>query len=212
MIGGISFLISIIPCFASIGLYPGIAGVLVGFIGLLIAFKSDGRIGSGMSIGGMSVSTAAIIIAVGWLVIGKKVEKEIERRGKQEVAKAEAKRKAQWEQAAKDVQAADPNTIVRVTAAQFFAAYEQDEEQADRFYKNRVIEITGIVQRVDFSGDVFTVMLRGGPDQNDTVDCEFAADPAIREQLTRLVPGATVTIRGKCLGDVASIEACVLVK
>jgi hypothetical protein len=45
------------------------------------------------------------------------------------------------------------------------------------------------------------------------VNCLFAKDPATRARLAQLQPGATITIRGKCLGDDGPIlEACVLVQ
>jgi tRNA_anti-like len=213
-IGVLALLVAFIPCFASLSLIPAGIGMIVGFIALFVAQKSDGRQGYGMPIAAMSVSFVAVLIGIGWLFLGKQLEKKFERMGAEieaDAAKEEAKRKVELDKATKDVQAATADNVIRVSAAQFYKAYDDDEDRADRFYKNKVIEVTGVVHELNFRGDVHTVMLKGGANEFETVDCSFAKDPAVRERLAQLRPGQTVTIRGKCLGGTSHLEACILV-
>ncbi|MBO0697265.1 MAG: hypothetical protein J2P46_02620 [Zavarzinella sp.] len=213
-IGALALLVSFMPCFASISLVPAGIGIVIGFIALVLAQRSEGRQGVGMPIAALSISAVAVLIGVGWLVLGKQIEKRFEKEVKEaeaQAAKDEAQRKADVARAAKDVQAADPEGVIRMSAAQFFQAYENDSDRADARYKNKVIEITGTIHQVDFQGEVYTVLLNAGQQEFETVDCHFAKTPAIRDRLAELRPGQTVTIRGKCLGTVSDLEGCILV-
>ena len=40
---------------------------------------------------------------------------------------------------------------MRVSANQFYRAYDDDEDRADRIYKNKVIDVTGTIHEVDFT-------------------------------------------------------------
>lgn len=215
VIGGIGLISSFICCIASWSLIPSGIGLIVGFIGLIVAQRSDGRQTPGLAIGGMSVSFVAVLIGIGWLVAGKQIERQFEKEMKEEQARAEKEEESRNKERAKagaEVKAADPKTVMRVTAFQFYQAYEDDEDRADRTYKNKVLEITGAFHEVDFTGETYAVVLKGGPDQFDFVRCEFTKDPTVRDQLGRLRPGQQVTIRGKCLGGGSTIEACILVQ
>ncbi|HKB05069.1 MAG TPA: hypothetical protein VKD90_22790 [Gemmataceae bacterium] len=210
----LALLVSFMPCFASISLIPSGIAMIVGFIALVVAQKSDGRQGMGMPIAALSVGFVAVLVGVGWLFLGKQLEKKFERMGAEieaDAAKEEAKRQKELAKAADEVKAANPDGVIRVSAAQFYKAYDDDEDRADRFYKNKVIEVTGVVHELNFRGEVYTVMLKGGADEFETVDCSFAKDPGVRERLAQLRPGQTVTIRGKCMGGFSDLEACILV-
>jgi tRNA_anti-like len=212
VIGGVSVFVF---CLGKWAFIPAGIGLLLGFIGLVVAQKSEGRQGSGLPIAGLSVSGLAVLLALGWMLLVKGVEKKLEQMDAQieaDIAKEEAKRKVELDKAAKDVQAATADNVIRVSAAQFYNAYADDEDRADRFYKNKVIEVTGVVHELNFRGEVYMVMLKGGPDEFETVHCSFAKDPAVRERLAQLRPGQTVTIRGKCLGGTSDLEACILVQ
>jgi hypothetical protein len=214
VVGVVALLTSFMPCFASLALIPAGIGIVIGFIALILAHKSDGRQGIGMPIAGLSVSAVAVLIAIGWLVLGKQIEKKFEKEGKEfeaQMAKEEAARKKESANAAKEVQAAAAGGAIKVSAHQFYKAFEDDSDQGDRQYKNKIIELTGTVDEVSFTGETYTVLLKAGG-QDDKVDCQFAKDPAVRERLAQLKPGQQVTIRGKCLGGDASLEACVVVE
>ena len=209
----LALLVSLMPCFASISLIPSGIAMIVGFIALFVAQKSDGRQGYGLPIAAMSVSAVAVLIGIGWLFLGKQIEKKFDKEIKEDMARYEQEEKVREKERAKaagEVKAANPDGVIRVTAQQFYRLWDDDEDRFDRMYKNKVIEITGTVDELNFVGDTYTVMLKAGG-EGDTVDCEFAKDPNVRARLTQLQPGQTVTIRGKCLGDGPTLEACILV-
>ncbi|HEX3150248.1 MAG TPA: hypothetical protein VHR66_19385 [Gemmataceae bacterium] len=207
---GIIALSMYFTCFGVFSIIPAGIGLILGGIGLVMALKSDGRqtpivpaIGSGIS---LIATVLAIIAIINVTRTVKEIQKDI-KEGQARYEKEEAERKRELAKAKTEVQA---GASLRITAIQFAKAYEDSEERADALYKNKVLEITGIVDEVDFMGDTYTVILKAGKDE--TVHCEFAKDPAIRAQLGQLQPGMNVIIRGKCLGGGAVIEACVLVQ
>src|SRR6478735_6971308 len=104
VVGVVALLTSFMPCFASLALIPAGIGIVIGFIALVVAQKSDGRQGIGMPIAGLSVSAVAVLIAIGWLVLGKQLEKKFEKEGKEAEAQAQkedAARKKESASAAK---------------------------------------------------------------------------------------------------------------
>jgi hypothetical protein len=216
VIGGLGLVSSFICCIASYSLIPSGIGLIVGFVGLIVAQRSDGRQTPALAITGMSVSFVAVLIGIGWLVAGKQIQKKFDKDFKEveeQVAREEAKRKDDLAKAATEVKNAQPGTVTRVDAVLFFNAYANDDSrQADRTYKNKILEVTGVFHEVDFTDDeVIIVHLRAGP-QFERVYCHFAKDPNIRNQLAKLKPGQPVVIRGKCLGGDSTIEACILIQ
>ena len=214
VIGIGAVLFSFIPCLGLYAVIPGALGVIVGVIGLLISHQSEGRYERRLPVIGLSVSAVAILFGLSWIFIANHWKKEFDKGLKEaeaQTAKEEAARKKELASAAGEVQAAGADGAVRVTPFQFAKDYDDDEDTADFKYKNRVLEITGTVHEVSFLGETYTVLLRAGG-EDDTVDCEFAKNPDVRARLAQLKPGDTVTIRGKCLGGGATIEACVLVQ
>jgi tRNA_anti-like len=215
-IGALALVLTITPCLSVwFGIVPAIVGLLVGLVGLYTSQQSGGRQKPMLPIAGMSISAVAVLIAVSLLVFFKGLEKAGEKMAAEwqaEAAKAEAEHKAAMAKAATDVKAAGEGQVIRLTAVQFYQAFDNDEDRAERLYRNKVIEVTGTIQEVDFTGATYTVYLKGGPEDFETVDCQFAIDPAVRERLAQLRPGQTVTIRGKCLNGFSDLEACILVQ
>jgi hypothetical protein len=212
--GILGLVLSLLPCLNFIGGPIALIGLILGIIGLVVAKKSEGRQSPALPVAGLSVSVVAIVIAVVWVLLIRKVGKDVERE-EAEWAREEAEWKAQQAkekaQAVKDVKAAEAGGGgTQVTAVELARAYDQNEDRADARFKNRVLEVTGVVKEVDFvnNDDAYAVLLHGT--QDDTVDCEFAKDPAIRARLAQLKPGDTVTIRGKCTGGTI-LQACVLI-
>jgi hypothetical protein len=198
----------------AIGIVPAVIGLGIGIVGLLMAQKSRGRQSLVLPISGSAVSLVATIVSLVFLVSFFRTVKEIQKdfkEGMEQAAKAEAERKTELAKAPQQVKNATPDSVVRVNAAQFYQLWDDDEDQFDRLYKNKVVEVTGTVDELNFQGDTYTVMLKAGAD-GETVDCQFAKDPGVRERLAQLRPGQAVTIRGKCLGGFADLEACILVE
>lgn len=205
-----ALLVSFIPCIGGIAIFGGIMGLGEGLIGYFVAKKSNGRQGTGLSIAGMSVSGAAIVISLIWIIIGASMSKKIDKEVKQAEAEYEKERIERQANAAKDVKAAAAGNAIQISAVEFARAYERDEDRADAMYQNKVLEVTGTIKEVDFvNEDAYVVLLRGVEDV--TVDCQFTKDPATRTRLAQLRPGETITIRGKCTAHTV-LEACVIVK
>jgi tRNA_anti-like len=214
IIGIASVFIAFVPCLGILAILPGLAGLIIGFIGLLIAHKSDGRQGSGLPIAGTAVCAFAVIVAACWLIFIKNWSNEVKKdiaAAEAEMAREEEQRKAEVAKAASEVKAAQPESVIRVGAPQFYWAFENDDERTTKFYRNKIIEVTGVIQAVSLRGEVYTVSLQGGGAEGGTVDCHFLKDPEIRAQLNQLTVGRTVTIRGKCIGGFSDLEGCMLV-
>jgi hypothetical protein len=189
-----------------IGLAPGVIGLGLGILGFLFAHQRRDRRARVLPACGAAVSALAILLSVIALASFVRTMREAERESQAETEKADRERL----KAADEVRAAAAGGATRVTAGRFAKAYDDDEDRADRLYKNKVLEITGVVDELDFTGETYSVHLRAGRDL--TATCEFAKAPDVRARLARLKPGDQVTIRGKCLGGEAAIEACVLVE
>lgn len=213
LVKGVGALVtSFMPCVGAIAILPGALGLFLGVIGLVVAKKSNGRQGTGLPVAGMSVSAAAILIALAQLLFAAVIAGRAEREAAQAEARDAQDGADRQARAAKDVKAA--GDAVKITAVELDRAYDTDEDAADTAYGGKVLEVTGVVQSVDLEDDTaFVVELRGLPDS--TVDCEFAKDPVTRARLARLRPGETVTIRGRCEGKddgAVTLEACELVR
>jgi tRNA_anti-like len=210
--------ISLFPYIGAIALIPGVLALLLGVTGLVVAKKSRGRQGTGIPVAGISVSSAAILVALGWLIYGhiqtNRVRRDLDEMGltrdqQDELLKAvEQRRAAEAKDFARVKSAVAPP---RISAQQFADAYERNADQADRIYKNKVIEVTGTVDEVDLESGItsFIVYLKLRGDE--TIRCNFPWNDANRARLSRLQPGTAVIIRGLCEGDVASLDVCMLV-
>jgi hypothetical protein len=213
VIGILAVLFSFIPCLGLYAFIPGGLGLVLGGIGLVMCYTSEGRYKRGMPIAGLSVNAVAILFGLSWIFVMNHWKKELNKFDKDfqaEMAKAEADRKKEQAAAASEVKAA-AGSAIRLTAEQFFQAYVNDSDRADRMYRNKVLELTGVVQAVHIEAGAYGVVLKGGADEGALVECEFAEHAGVRAELSRLTPGQRVTIRGKCLGD-GTLEGCVLVE
>jgi hypothetical protein len=196
-----------------VGVVPGVIGLGLGLIGFLIAHQSRDRQSPVLPICGSAVNAVAIVVSVLFLVslvqTVRQAEKDVQAAMAQ-AAREEAEREAERAKAAAEVEAVGAGGAVRVTAHEFYRAWANGGDRFDAVYKNKVIEITGEFHEVDFTGENgYAVQVKAGRDEA-TVDCVFTKTPEVRAQLARLRPRDAVKIRGKCLGGVPELEACVL--
>ncbi len=201
-----------LSCFGGLAVIPGLIGLGLGIFGFLTAQNSRGRQSPVLPIGGTVLSLIACVVATIGIVSFFRTAKEIEK----EMVKFEQEEAARQRELAKapaEVKAAAPANVHFLTADQFYQFYDDDEDgdRFDRAYKNKIIELTGPLHEVDFTGDTYSVILVAGG-QHRYVHCEFAKDPNTRALLAQLRPGQQVRIRGKCLGGDATLEACILVQ
>jgi hypothetical protein len=206
--------LSLIPCLGAVAVVFGLPGFVLGMLGYVLAKRSYGRQGTGLPISGIVTSAVAILISLVWIGFIAYTTYEAEQGAKQvqaQMAREESEREAERATAAAEVRAAAAGGAIQVTAAQFYKAFDDDEDRFNARFKNKVIELSGTMDEVSFVGDTYTLMFKTGADR-ETVDCEFAKDPDVRDRLARLKPGDRVTVRGKCLGGGPDLEACVIVE
>ena len=214
--GVLALVLSFSACFTWLAIVPGLIGIGAGVVGFITAQNSRGRQAPYLPIGGAVLSLIACVIAVISMVSFAREVKDVAKRieaDQIQFEKEEAARQKELAKAPAEVKGANPQNVFFLTADQFYKFWEDEEEGNERFdraYKNKIIELTGVLDEIDFTGDVYNVMLKAGPDE--TVDCLFAKDPQVRARLAQLIPGAHIRIRGKCLGGEPSLEACILVE
>jgi hypothetical protein len=217
--GVLALILSFSACFTWLAIIPGLIGIGAGVVGFITAQNSRGRQAPYLPIGGAVLSLIACVIAVVSMVSFARDVKKFEKEIQAEMAKAEKEEAARQKELAKapaEVQGANPQNVHFLTADQFYKFWEDaleadNEERFDRAYKNKIIELTGVIEDINLVGDNYTVYLKAGGD-GDQVACAFPKEPAVRARLVQLMPGAQIRIRGKCLGGDPSLEACILVQ
>ncbi len=128
-----------------------------------------------------------------------------------EQAAREAKEREQ--QATREAKEREKEAAVpKVTAAQLFRAYKENGVAADRDYKGKVIQVTGVVTdiRHDLLNVPYVTLDVGGEALVFEVQCYFSNKQATN--LAGLRKGEQVTIRGKCAGKFGNVmvKACTL--
>jgi hypothetical protein len=108
---------------------------------------------------------------------------------------------------------APPGPAIRVSADDLYKAFDENVIAAEVKYKNKVLEVTGKVNKVlrnDVSKAVVELQVEDGI---AIVICEFLAKDT--QQLAVVKKGQEVVIRGKCLGqvdDIVTLSLCSVVK
>lgn len=92
---------------------------------------------------------------------------------------------------------------ISVTATALVASYLTSEEDADRRYKDRILEVRGEVDEVNKQDPGQSLVLLKTDDALLRVQCFFPGMP--KGRLATLRPGQTVTIRGKCDGRAGNV-------
>lgn len=217
ILGVIGLPLSIFGCTAVVGIPLAAIGLLLGIIGLFTGRQTTGR---GMPIAGTCVSLAGVLVGVGWLILGTYVfkkgqeaheqikadmdkwQKEAEERRKQEEAKKKEEEKELRE-----------GKAVTVTAVQLYKDFDENPLSADTKYKNKVVEVTGEVARVEKAG--FRQAIELQTEGNGIVRCEFEHTADVEAQLEKVKVRQQVTIRGRCTGsqkgDSVKVEKSLLV-
>ena len=99
---------------------------------------------------------------------------------------------------------------VKISAAELFDAYANNESNADSCYTSQLIEVFGKVQSISTDGPNKSLMLETN-DMLFGIDC--AIDSTDHEKLKSLTEGQDVTIRGECSGilsDVVMVRCIIL--
>ncbi len=139
--------------------------------------------------------------AVGLWFWGEKME-DLQEDFKRAQAMAEAERKAR--------------TVV-VPATQLLREFQDNPAEADRKYRGKYLEITGVVERSggDEDDTRFVILHAGDESAKLRIECFFDLYDEVDEiRIGRVEKGQSVTVRGEYGGRVSHIQLrqCVLVK
>jgi len=204
-----ALVISLIPCVGMIGIPVAAIGLLLGIIGIFTAGQTTGR---GLPIAGTCVSAAAMLVAIFWMALFTSMANSQRAAAEREAEIAQEEARKAEEKRQKEDKELREGKAVTVTAKQLYDDYRTNLLSADSKYKNKVLEITAPVDRVD--KDRFgraAVELK--TDSDGVVRCDFPRDAIA--QLEKLKTGQQVTIRGRCTGrgkkDEIKMEDCLLV-
>lgn len=101
---------------------------------------------------------------------------------------------------------ADADAVV--TADALFAAYDRDEATADSLYRDRIVEVTGTIERVESDSTGTTVTLSAEDAMIGGVNCRF--EPGAAPELPST--GQPVTLVCNCQGMLLDVvlNRCVL--
>ncbi len=103
---------------------------------------------------------------------------------------------------------------MEVTVEELYSAYSADEVAADTKFTNKILRVTGVVDRItvnDVHGIYYIILASAEKKERWNVRCTF--DRKHGPQLDRLTTGQTVTAQGKYNGYKVNIlmKGCVLV-
>ncbi len=95
---------------------------------------------------------------------------------------------------------------IQISAVDLLAAYDENAVQADNDYKDKLLEVTGIVNSVDrdILNDVYVTINDGGEYSILSVQCYFEDEDEIAKT-AELSAGDEVTIVGTCDGETINV-------
>ncbi len=92
---------------------------------------------------------------------------------------------------------------IEITAGELFSTYEENADAADAKFADRILKITGIVNRIEVK-DIMDIHYITLTDVKETIlleDVRCFFDRKHGPQLELLTPGQTVTVQGKYTGS-----------
>lgn len=100
----------------------------------------------------------------------------------------------------------DVKEAIAITAKQLQDEYEANEVRADKEYKGKMAEVTGVVESIDVMFEQTSVLLTGGGDFEITgVQCFFKDEQEI-QKIEELNKGDEITIIGKVGGKSVNVH------
>jgi hypothetical protein len=104
---------------------------------------------------------------------------------------------------------------ITVSAEDLYKAYESNEAEADKLYQGKILIVTGTVGTTSTPGEGMgrPAIILVDAKQKPIINCfGFATDE--KEAISKLKARQKVTVKGKCMGKVATdeptLEDCVL--
>ena len=107
-------------------------------------------------------------------------------------------------------------TVV-LPATELIKKFQENAEEAERQYRGKYLEITGVVERTgkDENGIPFAILHGGDEKAKFKIECYFDFVNELGEvPVQRVEKGQTVTLRGEYRGRISHIQVreCVLIK
>ncbi len=96
---------------------------------------------------------------------------------------------------------------VAISAEDLYKAYQSNEADADKLYQGKIVIVTGTVGTTSTPGEGMgrPAVILVDAHQKTIVNC-FGFAAADTEAISKLKPGQKVTIKGKCMGKLATDE------
>jgi len=142
--------------------------------------------------------------------------KKVDSLEKKELRKQEERRRKE-EEIGRQLRQLEPEPMpaaIEVTVKELASAYETNEETADARFGNRILKVTGLVNRIEVKDtlDIHYITLSDEKSLLQSVRCMF--DKGHEDKLNRLRKGEMVTVQGKFHGSIVQLgmRHCVLVR
>lgn len=109
----------------------------------------------------------------------------------------------------KDLENKTPDVVI--TAPELFEAYASDEEYANEIYLNKIVEVVGVLDKIEVNQDSTLNLVLASADPMGNVICTFE-DPSEIES-SSIKAGDNITVKGICKGMLLDVllNNCVLV-
>lgn len=102
-------------------------------------------------------------------------------------------------------------TVAAVSAAKLYEAYASNEDEGDKMYLNKIIEVKGTVVELTYSGEDIILTLEA-QSTSGGISCRFSPGKEIVKKQIR--KEMEISVKGRCTGfnmDV-NLTDCVIVK
>ena len=107
---------------------------------------------------------------------------------------------------------ADAKPEFTISASKLASAFDENEIQANKDYKEKVFIVEGSVQSISETLGSMYVVLNGGKSFGTDIQCFFSENQT--DEIAKLKKGTSVKIKGKCNGKSmnVSMKGCTIVK
>lgn len=135
---------------------------------------------------------------------------------KTELEKQEQRRRKEEEirQQLRQLKSESTPAAIEVTAKELASAYETDKEKADARFKNKILKVTGFVNRMELKDTLDIQYITLGVEEDLLVIVRCTFDKGYADKLSRLSRGQMVTVQGEFDGSMLDLRMrhCVLVR
>lgn len=110
----------------------------------------------------------------------------------------------------KDLKEKPPDVVV--TAPDLYKAFSADEEYANEIYMNKIVEVVGVLEKIEVNQDSSMNIILASGEPMGNVICTFENPEAIKE--SSLKEGNNITVKGICKGMLMDVllNNCILVE